>query len=88
MTFYELNGLLGCEKPIFHLTTGDVQKTVEEGEEESQKNLYPSQTCGPSILPEHLRCFPSLVGGSGGSNTESLGSRPKAGKEGSNLEAS
>lgn len=57
-------------------------------ERRSQKNLYPSQTCGPSILPEHLRCFPSLVGGSGGSNTESLGSRPKAGKEGSNLEAS
>lgn len=26
MTFYELKGLLGREKPIFHPTTGEVQK--------------------------------------------------------------
>lgn len=32
MTFYELKGLLVCEQPIFHPTTGGVQKAVEEGE--------------------------------------------------------
>lgn len=31
MTFYELNGLLGREQPIFHLTTGSVRKAAEGG---------------------------------------------------------
>lgn len=38
MTFYELKGLLGCEKPIFHLTTGGVQKA---GEGDTVRKLSP-----------------------------------------------
>ena len=52
MTFYELKGLVGCEKPIFHRTTGGVQKA---------ETLCPSWTHGPVIPAECRGASPHLT---------------------------
>lgn len=56
MTFYELKGLLGCEKPIFHLTTGGVQKAGEGGYSPEALSI----TTPLVILLAHPRCLPAL----------------------------
>lgn len=61
MTFYELKGPLGCEKPIFHLTTGEVQKAVEGGS--SQENpVHHRLTAWPSCQASDI--FATFLSGS------------------------
>lgn len=52
---------MGCEKPVFHLTTGGVQKAGEEGGDHSPEALCPSRLRGPVILPERLTGLPLLA---------------------------
>lgn len=81
MTFYELKGLVGCEKPIFHRTTGGVQKA---------ETLCPSWTHAQSSQPSVEVLPPTLLGGSGRkAKTErrEARSRPQAGKKGVSFES-
>lgn len=54
MTFYELKGRLGCEKPIFHLITGEVQKA-----EYPRENLHHAQmpACSPARASQIFSCW-------------------------------
>lgn len=55
MTFYELKGLLGCAKPIFHLTTGRVQKAGDGGYNPEALSITLLV-----ILLEHPGCLPAM----------------------------
>lgn len=76
MTFYELKGLLVCEQPIFHPTTGGMEKAVEKTAKWSGKPL-PSH---PALASRMLAPCLLEVGAGAKTRCREPGSRPQAGK--------